>query len=181
MSLEGTYPILIDGALAGSLTVTAAGGRTAFSAVCRQLDGVVRISVYGGGREGYLGVLAPEGGGLALRRTLSRAALRDFPAEIAAVGRSGAQPEEPAAPEPAAPEPEQVSAGSPAPETPEEAEELHWYSSPDGALVCFDGTHSLIALPAGDERIPADVPGSPREIAGRAYLVYRTRNGRIER
>ena len=86
MSLEGTYPILIDGALAGSLTVTAAGGRTAFSAVCRQLDGVVRISVYGGGREGYLGVLAPEGGGLALRRTLSRAALRDFPAEIAAVG-----------------------------------------------------------------------------------------------
>ena len=176
MSLEGTYPILIDGALAGSLTVTAAGGRTAFSAVCRQLDGVVRISVYGGGREGYLGVLAPEGGGLALRRTLSRAALRDFPAEIAAVGRSGAQPEEPAAPEP-----EQVSAGTPEPETPEEAEELRWYSSPDGALVCFDGTHSLIALPSGDERIPADVPGSPREIAGRAYLVYRTRNGRIER
>ena len=59
--MEGVYPIVIDGEIAGKLTVRAAGGRTVFSAVCRPLEGVVRISVYGGGREGYLGVLARRG------------------------------------------------------------------------------------------------------------------------
>ena len=58
-------------------------------------------------------------------------------------------------------------------------EDLCWYASPDGALVCFDGVHSLIALPPADERVPQGIPGQPRQIEGRNYLVYVTTNGRI--
>ena len=71
------------------------------------------------------------------------------------------------------------AAPSEAEEAPENIENLCWYASPDGALVCFDGIHSLIALPLKDERIPKNIPGQPRQIEGRDYLVYVTKNGRI--
>lgn len=265
-----TYPIIIDGALAGKLTVDRQGPRTAFDAECAMRPDLLRISVYGGGREGYLGLLAPEGERLTLHRLFSRSQLRDFPQEIERVERAGLPPEVPDAaaeagePEPEAPaeqrEPEAVPAqeasegversktamekeapkpcpeperaaepdaqerrpetmpesdvqepcpepeSPPEPDTPKscpdpeskpepqpadasaareqasspEEEPLDWFASPDGALVCFDGVHSLIALPLGDERIPAGVPGEQREIEGREYLVYRTRDGRLE-
>ena len=96
--------------------------------------------------------------------------MKQFPSEIESVERSGiARPAQPEAAEPEPPE---------APE-PESADELFWYSSPDGALVCFDGTHSLIALPVGDERIPEGFGGQRRTVEGREYLVYITKNGRI--
>ena len=219
------YPIMIDDSPAGKLSVERQGARTVFAAECRMLPGVVRISVYGGGREGYLGVLAPEDGMLRLKKTLSRSQMREFPPEIDSVERSGLTPEpkpapavsappapavpewgEPAAdPEPACEaeeepreEPEREAEAEPAPaeapETPcaaagedsavgeeEDGEALAWYSSPDGALVCFDGTHNLIALPLGDSRIPTDIPGKKRTVEGREYLVYRTKEGRILR
>ena len=201
MALEGTYPIMIDGELAGKLTVTAQGARTVFDAVCRPLAGIVRISVYGGGREGTLGVLAPDGEHFGLHKIFSRTELKAFPVEIESVERSGLQ--RPAMPEPAAdpdaapvpeespelpapvprePEPEE---GTPAMVPAEERQEsekeddLFWYSSPDGALVCFDGTRSLIALPVGDDRIPEGVGGERRIVEGKEYLVYKTKNGRI--
>ena len=212
------YPIMIDEAPAGKLTVERQGARTVFSAECRMLPGVVRISVYGGGREGYLGVLAPEGEALRLKKSLSRNQMREFPPEIDSVERSGLPPshfapEEPEQPRPEpelkeerkAPGPEDACRPLPAEaekppeeapeaertgearddraeeEAPGEAEELSWYSSPDGALVCFDGSSNLIALPLGDDRIPEDVPGVRRTVEGRDYLVYRTREGRIVR
>ena len=64
-------------------------------------------------------------------------------------------------------------------DSPDDMEDLCWYASPDGALVCFDGVHSLIALPPADERVPINIPGQPRQIEGRDYLVYVTKNGRI--
>ena len=67
-----TYPIIIDGALAGKLTVDRQGPRTAFDAECAMRPDLLRISVYGGGREGYLGLLAPEGEHLTLHRLFSR-------------------------------------------------------------------------------------------------------------
>ena len=82
MALEGIYPIIIDGELAGKLTVTVQGARTVFDAVCRPLVGIVRISVYGGGREGALGVLAPDGEQFSLHKMISRTELKAFPAEI---------------------------------------------------------------------------------------------------
>ena len=180
MALEGTYPIMIDGELAGKLTVTAQGARTVFDAVCRPLTGIVRISVYGGDREGVLGVLAPNGEQFSLHKTFSRAELKSFPAEIESVERSGLQRPAETAAEPAPAESTELSAP---PEEPQEHEEedadLFWYSSPDGALVCFDGTRSLIALPLGDDRIPEDFGGERRTVEGREYLVYKTKNGRI--
>ncbi len=214
-----TYPIVIDEALAGKLTVDRQGPRTVFEADCRMLPGLVRLSVYGGGLEGYLGVLAPEGDKLRLRKTLSRTQMRGFPQEIESVERAGlareaepepAKPAEPilmqtAEPPPPceageAPAPAVIAAEAPPPEpepddctdagaeehcprteAEEDVEELSWYSSPDGALVCFDGSENLIALPLGDTRIPADIPGQRRTVEGREYLVYRTRSGRIVR
>ena len=64
-------------------------------------------------------------------------------------------------------------------ETPPDIEDVYWYASPDGALVCFDGEQNLIALPLGDERVPAHVRGWPKTIEGREYVVYRTKDGRI--
>ena len=84
------------------------------------------------------------------------------------------------------PEPEVPHSGQNTPAAPSEPEgspgdmeNLCWYASPDGALVCFDGVHSLIALPLKDERVPQNIPGQPRQIEGRDYLVYMTKNGRI--
>ena len=84
------------------------------------------------------------------------------------------------------PEPEVPHSGQNTPTAPSQPEgspgnmeDLCWYASPDGALVCFDGVHSLIALPLKDERVPQNIPGQPRQIEGRDYLVYETKNGRI--
>ena len=178
MALEGVYPIIIDGELAGKLTVTVQGVRTVFDAACRPLAGIVRISVYGGGREGYLGVLTPDSEQLGLHKKLSRAELRSFPAEIESVERSGLQ--RPAAEESAElPAPVQEAADDAPTEAAEEDDSLFWYSSPDGALVCFDGTRSLIALPVGDDRIPEGFDGERRMVEGKEYLVYKTKHGRI--
>ena len=307
MRLE-TYPIMIAGALCGKLTVETRGARTVFEAECQPREGLVRISVYGGGREGFLGLMMPKEGKLRLKRTLTRTEMRDFPDPIEFSGLSGL-PEGGAADAPASepcgnssedrqaadgaepyikregegekkgkavtppgpdciffpPVPSSGVPEAPAPETaeqpsrdeaeaaespcpvaaevaespcpaaaeaaespcPAEAEEpegqgsgvsskdepadrvspetesvdcappeaepadrvspspepetLDWYYSPDGALVCFDGTGTRIALPAGDERIPKDVPGERRIIEGTEYLVFRSRNGRIVR
>jgi glucose dehydrogenase len=72
------------------------------------------------------------------------------------------------------------------PEEPDEEksapqDELYWYSSPDGALVSFDGERSLVALPVGDERIPGNISGQEREIEGKRYMVYAVKNERIQR
>ncbi len=198
-----TYPLILDGTRAGEVIVRREGGWTVFDVRSVMLPDVVRVSVYGGGREGYLGVLAPEGDQLTLHRRLSRSAMRDFPAAIESAGRSGlggsaaaeASETEPAAEaqqEAAAPDGTAEQApqaaeegGTPREDGNEEAppriEDVYWYASPDGALVCFDGTHNLIALPVGDQRIPEGPGGWPQEIEGREYIVYRTKNGRLLR
>ena len=66
-------------------------------------------------------------------------------------------------------------------EAPPGIEDLYWYASPDGALVCFDGTENLIALPLGDARIPGGGGGWRKRIEGRDYIVYRTKDGRLLR
>ena len=226
------YPIVIDGELAGKLTAERQGARTAFYAECRPLPGLVRISVYGGGREGYLGLLAPEDGKLTLRKTLSRDAMRAFPAEIESVERAGREPLAAADEKPKPSAQESRAAGMPAPETgtahgaapdgredaaaetgeeteearetpeiaaeaetashrdcppekernaPPEDEGPFWYSSPDGALVCFDGTKTLLALPPEDPRIPAGTAGERRVVEGREYVVFPAREERVIR
>ena len=140
---------------------------TVFEAEAADPGGVLRLSVYGGGREGYLGVMSPAGEGrVALRRSLSRAALRGFPERIEYAAPSG---EAAAAPEPEKPAPEPVSEPEPEPE-PEDG--LIWYSSPDGTLSAHDGRRLLVALPADDARVPAWAGDVVRYINGRKYVVF---------
>ena len=191
------YPLILDGAEAGTLTVSAEGGWTCFEARCAAAPGIVRLSVYGEGREGYLGVPAPEGEGLFLRRRFSRSELKTFPQRIEYAARAGQplakapapeadtppEPEEvpPAMPEPVQEEPPPAAPMPAQEEAPPALEDVYWYASPDGALVCFDGERNLIALPAGDERIPSGSGGWPRTIEGREYVIYRTKDGRLVR
>ena len=95
--MSETYPVLINGEKKGTLTVSREGLTTRFDAKCEDPGTLVRLSVYGGGREGYLGVMTPENGVLTLHRKLTRAALAAFPAEIefaAEAGRKTAAPEQ---------------------------------------------------------------------------------------
>ncbi len=270
-NMDGKYPVMIDGRAVGTLEVSRHGAVTVFDVRCRMLEGIVRVSVYGQDSEGYLGVLAPEGEGLRLRRSLSPAAMRTLPRDIVEAGPAGLGrasipvlpdvPERPgesdadAGEEYAAANVENCAGSDSSPAKPGETgkssgmgrldaasaadggpaavrtdssgemdasgeaarpgaagvcpdemsddrpgepaegsgesknaagtcpgggeEELYWYSSPDGALVCFDGERSLIALPLGDGRIPRNIEGQLRTVEGKKYMVYITKNGRI--
>lgn len=168
--MEGMYPLLIDGRESGELRVTRRGALTLFEAEAEDGGGILRLSVYGGGREGYLGVMSPSGEGrVALRRQLSRAALRDFPEQIEYAAPAGAAP---AVTEPE-PGPEPESAPEPEPGQDEGPEGgLIWYSSPDGTLSAHDGRRLLVALPADDARVPAWAGDVVRSINGRKYVVF---------
>ncbi len=131
--MEGKYPIIVDGAPLGALEVKKNGARTQFAARCRMVEGLLRISVYGEGKEGYLGVMAPESGELTLTRTLSPLDMRAFPGRIEGVGRAGqgrtavpAFAEKNASPAPqsptnASPAPQPPTNASPAPQPPADA------------------------------------------------------------
>ena len=165
--MEGSWPVMFGGREIGSLRAYARGAMTVFEAEAADPGGVLRLSVYGGGREGYLGVMSPAGEGrVALRRSLSRAVLRGFPESIEYAAPSG---EAAPAPEPEKPAPEPVSEPEPEPE-PEDG--LIWYSSPDGTLSAHDGRRLLVALPADDARVPAWAGDVVRYINGRKYVVF---------
>lgn len=167
--MEGSYPVLFEGRECGSLRVYERGAMTVFEAEASDPGGVVRLSVYGGGREGYLGVMSPAGEGrIALRRSLSRSALRGFPERIEYAAPAGAAPSVPE------PEPEKPAAEpKPEPEPETEPEDgLIWYSSPDGTLSTHDGRRLLVALPADDARVPAWAGDVVRYINGRKYVVF---------
>ena len=165
--MEGSWPVMFGGREIGSLRAHERGAMTVFEAEAADPGGVLRLSVYGGGREGYLGVMSPSGEGrVALRRSLSRAALRGFPERIEYAAPSG---EAAPAPETEKPAPEPVSEPEPEPE-PEDG--LIWYSSPDGTLSAHDGRRLLVALPADDARVPAWAGDVVRYINGRKYVVF---------
>lgn len=165
--MEGSWPVMFGGREIGSLRAHERGAMTVFEAEAADPGGVLRLSVYGGGREGYLGVMSPSGEGrVALRRSLSRATLRGFPERIEYAAPSG---EAAPAPEPEKPVPEPVSKPEPEPE-PEDG--LIWYSSPDGTLSAHDGRRLLVALPADDARVPAWAGDVVRYINGRKYVVF---------
>jgi hypothetical protein len=91
------YPVIIDGKQMGRLRVCRQGNKTVFFASCPEARGLIRLSVYGGGREGYLGVMQPENGGMCLRRTMGKNELVNFPDKITHAARRGQAQTEPAA------------------------------------------------------------------------------------
>ena len=191
------HPIIIDGNAAGSLTVTEDGLFTVFEATLPECGELLRLSVYGGGREGYLGVMQPWSGGLYLLRRLSRSELRRIPEVIeyaapaglctpaeggrAAEGNTdGASAKAEAESVHLSDEPRADSAGgeaeaaaehdAPAAENSGE-DGLLWFSRPDGTLTAFDGRGSIVAIPAELRR---DAPGAViKKINGRIYMLFR--------
>lgn len=182
------YPIIIDGAEAGTLNVAVEGLFTVFEANVRAHEGLVRLSVYGGGQEGYLGVMQPWSGGLYLRRRLSRRECAALPQEIEYAGLAGAadRAREEAAPPVGETAEEHVDAAPPAPEAkpaeeptpsptalpiPDDAEALLWFTRPDGTLTAFDGRGCIVAIPA---KLRRRAPGAVlRRIGGAVYMLFR--------
>lgn len=191
------HPIIIDGNAAGNLTVTEDGLFTVFEATLPGCGELLRLSVYGGGREGYLGVMQPWSGGLYLRRRLSRSELRRMPEVIeyaapaglcttaeggmdAEGNTDGASAKAEAESVHLSDEPRADSAGgeaeaaaehdAPAAENSGE-DGLLWFSRPDGTLTAFDGRGSIVAIPAELRR---DAPGAViKKINGRIYMLFR--------
>ena len=89
IEISGSYPIILDGETAGELTVAREGLFWSFEAKCEPRNEIIRLSVYGDGKEGYLGIMEPFGDMLKLNRKFSRAALKDFPAKISHAAQKG--------------------------------------------------------------------------------------------
>lgn len=203
----GTYPILIDGEETGTLIVRREGIMTVFEAQCADTGALLRLSAYGE-REGYLGVMMPDGGGrLMLRKRLSRAALADFPQTIRFAAPAGLKPAEPAevvsepektaaekpaeeasgptepcAPAPdCPPEPQPVCAedAGTSEEKPEDEEITLWRHGAGGALVGAAGTRRLLAVPLKSGVAPMGGKFEKRRIDGMDYAVFEIKNGKI--
>lgn len=91
--MTGKYPLILNGIKQGTLTITQKGAKYHFHAFCPGISPLVRLSVYGGNKEGYLGVMQPEEDGLHLRRDLSKSALVNFPTQIEYAGAAGEAPQ----------------------------------------------------------------------------------------
>ena len=161
--MEGSYPVIIKGAVCGTLKIEKAGGYTRFICDCPHEGEVIRLSVYGEGREGYLGVPLPVDGRLKLDKKLSPAAMAAFPQSLDHCGIAG----EECCGKEALPEEEECVV--------EEDGGSLWVATADGALVSREGERELVALPPEDARVPRNIPGQPRTIEGKEYLVYITK------
>lgn len=157
------YPLIISGSEQGQLKVERQGLFTVFEASCPSQQELLRISVYGGGREGYLGLMQPRNGGLCLRRKLSRSELRSFPEKIEYAAEAGLSTDtiiDNSSDNASAAEIESI-------ETPS----LTWFRRNDGSLVSHDGKSCIIALPSA---LREDVPRAViKYIEGQAYMLFR--------
>ena len=170
------YPVIIDSKTVGTLTVTHAGLTTEFLARCSDPGRLIRLSVYGEGGEGYLGVMEPMGGALTLCRRLSRAAMARFPEPIAYASEAGAE-----------------HAPAPAPVPPREEKppprrdrsrgggqtDLLWYAVGDGSLFTVSGGRGYRAIPMAAWGLPLERAVEKRLIDGVEYAVFPLEEGRI--
>ena len=169
---ETTVPVRLDGEVKGSLTVTAEGLLRRFDARCADPGRLVRLSVYGQGREGYLGVMEPENGALVLHRRLSRAETEAFPAVIeyaAEAGRAGSPPE---------PSPRREEQRRSAPRAKAEGDTL-WRRVGDGSLYAETKEGRFRAIPLALHGLPTEKIAERRTIEGVEYALFRLENGRI--
>ena len=153
-----TYPIIIGGENCGIIRVSAEGAKTHFEAQCKLQVGIVKLSVFGDGGSGYLGVMIPKGDKLSLSKSFSRSEMRNFPKQI-----------EYAAPHNEVPRKHKQR---------ENADEIAWEKSCDGALYFMDGARSLVALPSSDKRLMGQ-KHELRMIDGQEYAVLSPETYRI--
>lgn len=192
--MSETYPVLINGEKKGTLTVSREGLTTRFDAKCEDPGTLVRLSVYGGGKEGYLGVMTPENGVLTLHRRLTRAALAAFPAEIelaAEAGRNTSAPErrpeserppekraETAAPVQTTPA-QPVAMQNTAPKPRERAGDIVWRDAGDGSLYTVYKNQPYRAIPMAAWGLPTERMVEKRTIHGVEYAIFALKDGRI--
>ena len=192
--MSETYPVLINGEKKGTLTVSREGLTTRFDAKCEDPGTLVRLSVYGGGKEGYLGVMTPENGVLTLHRRLTRAALAAFPAEIelaAEAGRNTSAPErrpeserppekraETAAPVQTTPA-QPVAIQNTAPKPRERAGDIVWRDAGDGSLYTVYKNQPYRAIPMAAWGLPTERMVEKRTIHGVEYAIFALKDGRI--
>lgn len=192
--MSETYPVLLCGEKKGTLAVSREGLTTRFDAKCEDPGTLVRLSVYGGGREGYLGVMTPENGVLTLHRRLTRAALAAFPAEIefaAEAGRKSAAPErrpeserppekraETAAPVQTTPT-QPVAMQNTAPKPRERAGDIVWRDAGDGSLYTVYKNQPYRAIPMAAWGLPTERMVEKRTIHGVEYAIFALKDGRI--
>ena len=180
-------PIRLDGAVKGTLTVTREGLITLFEARCEDPGRLVRLSVYGGGKEGYLGVMGPERGALSLARRISRTGMSGFPEKIeyaAEAGQAALPPEvKPAEESPAAsPAPPRRNCTTipnvnarrcpRQPEKQPEEEGLLWYPTGDGSLYTLWQGRVYQAIPMAPYGLSRQQMVEKRSIQGIEYAVY---------
>lgn len=178
-------PIKIDDRETGRLSIRQEGPYTVFEGRSEDPGRLLRLSVYGAGQEGKLGVMMPEKGVLGIRKRLSRAELRNFPERIDYAGESGARlappppppSAEPPAPSPppssAAPRPAPQAPSPPAPpERPERGGDLLWYSAGDGSLYTSWEGKRYRAIPAAAHGLPESRIVEKRRIEGVEYAVF---------
>lgn len=176
--MEGSWPIILEGVDCGRVTASRDGAYTVFTAEATYAGELVRISLYGSGREGYLGILAPDGSGdgiLRLRRKFTRSELAAFPsAPEYASAAGGVPPSGGDKPEPDKGTGTHTDTASGEPETAPSAsgEGPLWYTAPDGTLSRFDGERLLVALPSENVRVPDWASGVVQRINGREYVVF---------
>ena len=179
-----SYPILLRGEKKGTLTVSHEGLTTRFDAKCEDPGTLVRLSVYGGGKEGYLGVMTPENGALTLHRRLTRAAMAGFPetAEYAAESGKPASPPETKSPERKGEPPESRPAHTPgaAPAAPQgRTQDVLWRDAGDGSLYTVYKNQPYRAIPMAAWGLPTERMVEKRTIGGVEYAVFALKDGRI--
>lgn len=82
-------PLRLDGEVRGEVRVYPDGLRTVFEATCPQVGRIVRLYLHGdGGKQVCLGVMAPRGGRLHLRRAFTRREMEVFPKPLRWAGEA---------------------------------------------------------------------------------------------
>lgn len=142
------YPVIIDGKNVGKLQVFRQGLYTVYRAWVDKRGELLRLSVYGQGSEGRLGLMQPGENGLYLERRFSNAGQRDFPQRIEYAGPSGQRINRHCSNKPG-------NSG------------LLWYRHKNGTLSTFDGKRQMVAIP-----VRCGLSFRTRCIEGREYAVF---------
>lgn len=145
-------PMIIDGKTCGQLSLRREGAYMVCSGRARWQGDMLRLWLYGDGGKGYLGVLIPEGNGMAsVRKRFSLGDFARLPKPIAYCA-----PEE---------------QGTAVQGTESEADVL-WVRRADGTLISLQGERRYMAFPAEGVRLPRGGAFLLRRIEGQDYVIF---------
>lgn len=153
----GEYPLLIDGKKSGKLIVRQSGIKFVFEAFCAHMDEVIRLSVFGADRAGYLGVMQPHKNGLRLYREFSKSELTGFPQSIEYAANTRIEKK-----------------------TQEEknSDDIFWRRNSVGLLFAVHGGQKICAIPKKLGIAAYGKELAQREIDGEMHRVFMLKNGK---